>query len=146
PGRLGHHVAVLVEEPDAEVQNFVDDRVVGGPHQVDLHLVGRSHEPVLDDFQRHRIDGAHQRPSLTMTRWPCSATVRLKPGCRTVVAPFSTMMAGPASRFPASISSRRYTGTVTGPEVWSKMHSTRSISAADGGSSPPAGSAGSSSR
>ena len=51
-----HRVALRVEQPDGEVERLVDDHVVGGAHQVGLHLLGRGDETVAHDFGDHRID------------------------------------------------------------------------------------------
>ncbi len=52
PDRDG--VALRVEQPDGEVERLVDDHVVGGAHQVGLHLLGRGDETVAHDFGGHR--------------------------------------------------------------------------------------------
>jgi hypothetical protein len=55
PSPIDDRVALRVEQPDREVERLVDDHVVGGAHQVGLHLLGRGDETVAHDFGRHRI-------------------------------------------------------------------------------------------
>ncbi len=48
-------VAGGVEQADREVERLVDDHVVGGAHQVRLHLFGDADERVAHDFSDDRI-------------------------------------------------------------------------------------------
>ena len=50
-------VAVLGEQADGEVQRLIDDHVVGGAHEVDLHLLGHRHDAVAHDLDQNRIGG-----------------------------------------------------------------------------------------
>ena len=50
-----NRVALRIEHPDGEVERLVDDHVVGGAHQVGLHLLGDGDEAVAHDFGGDRV-------------------------------------------------------------------------------------------
>ena len=109
-----HRIALRVEQPDGEIERLVDDHVVGGAHQVGLHLLGRGDETVAHDFGGDRIDARQAARA-----WPSSAASIVSsaefrsrgrrrrrpsstsPGCTTVVEAYSSISAGPAMRLPA---------------------------------------------
>jgi hypothetical protein len=51
----GHGVAIGREEPDGEVERFVDDHVVGRPHEIGLHLFGHGEHAIADDGGEHGV-------------------------------------------------------------------------------------------
>ena len=44
------------EQPDGEVQRLVDDHVVGGAHEIGLHLFGHRQHAIANDFDGDRIN------------------------------------------------------------------------------------------
>src|SRR6266511_665406 len=72
----GNGVAVSVEEADGEVFGLVNDRTVGGAHEVRLHLAGDGDDGVPDDFRGERIycgaclNARHHAPLTSRTRCP----------------------------------------------------------------------------
>ena len=114
-----HRLRLRREQADGEVERLVDDHVVGGAHQVGLHLVGDGDDAVAHDLGDHGIEGlarlpcalwaghADQRPFPTaMTRLPQASTVSVSPGISTVVDACSSMSAGPLMRLPAASAAR----------------------------------------
>ena len=51
-----HRVACTIKDAHGEIQGFVNDHVVGGSHEVGLHLLGRSHHAIANDLCGHRIN------------------------------------------------------------------------------------------
>ena len=51
----GNRVAVGIEQTDGEILGFVDDHVVGGAHEIGLHLVGDRHHRAADHFDGKSI-------------------------------------------------------------------------------------------
>ena len=73
-----HRVALRVEQADGEVERLVDDHVVGGAHQVGLHLLGRGDETVAHDLGGHGIGAMAAERCLGLARArPCSAPQNL---------------------------------------------------------------------
>jgi hypothetical protein len=48
-------VAGGIEQADGEIERLIDDHVVGGAHQVRLHLFGDADERIAHDFGDDRI-------------------------------------------------------------------------------------------
>ncbi len=120
-----HRLAVFGENTDGEVQRLIDDHIIGGAHQIGLHLLGHRHHAVADDFDENRIDFdraiAHQRgPEIVMTRLPMASTSALSAGRTTVVEACSSISAGPIMRLPASNAERAKVGVSTNPPAASK--------------------------
>src|ERR1700743_1888117 len=92
-------VAITIKEPNREVERFIDDHVVGCPHQIGLHLLGRGDEAVADDLGSDQIDAGrqrrHQLDYTGITRLPRSSTTATSPGGSTVVDAYSWISAGP---------------------------------------------------
>ena len=57
----GDRLALGGEQPDGEVERLVDDHVVGGAHQVGLHLFAHRHDAVADQLGRHRVRRIRRR-------------------------------------------------------------------------------------
>jgi hypothetical protein len=117
PDRNG--IALCIEQADGEIERLVDDHVVGGAHQIGLHLFGCGDETIAHDFRRHRIRpvagrrdlgfqrGIHaQLRKTSITRSPKASTATTSPGCTTVVDAYSSINAGPVMRFSASSAAR----------------------------------------
>ncbi len=106
----GNGLALRSEEADGEIERLVDDEVVGGPHQVGLHLLGDGEEAVADDLDGDGVDGGRRggrgcsshggQLPIAMTRLPKASTTRWSPGATTVVEACSSTRAGPAISLP----------------------------------------------
>ncbi len=55
-----NRLRVRGEQPDGEIQRLVDDHVVGGAHQIGLHLFRDGHHAVADDFDQNGIGAGAQ--------------------------------------------------------------------------------------
>ncbi len=112
-------VALRIEQSNGEVERFVYDHVVGGAHQVGLHLLGSGDETVAHDLGRHRIDAMapgrglglqgcihDQLRRISITRSPKASTSTSSPGCTTVVEAYSSITTGPTIRLLASRAAR----------------------------------------
>src|SRR5262249_30347305 len=104
-----HGVAVGGEQTGGEVERLVDDHVVGGAHQVGLHLLGHGDDAVAHDLGDDRIDlvSVHCHCALpyaptAITKLPNASTSTTEPGSTTVVDACSSISAGPSMRLPAS--------------------------------------------
>ena len=78
-------VALRVEQADGEIERLVDDHVVGGAHQVGLHLLGRGDETVAHDFGGHRIGAGTPADAMAWlsARHPCVSSAESRsPGRR----------------------------------------------------------------
>ena len=95
-------VAVRIEEADGVVERFVDDRIVGGPHEVRFHLIGDRDQRVADDLGGDRIVSSLRHASTVRIMWPEGWTSTRTPGGTTVAEPSSCTIAGPANASPAS--------------------------------------------
>ncbi len=58
-GRFGQHAAVFVVYAEAEVPHFVDDRAVGGAHEVAFHLARGGEQKIVDDLGGDGVQSAH---------------------------------------------------------------------------------------
>ena len=61
-------LALRGEQPDGEVERLVDDHVVGGAHEVGLHLLGHRHDPVAHQLGGHRVVPGVSAPFSAMAR------------------------------------------------------------------------------
>src|SRR6266540_628522 len=86
-------VALRIEEADGKIERLVDDHVVGGAHQIRLHLLGCGDETIAHDFGRNRVGpiaGGRelgfqryihaQLRRISMTRSPKASTMTTSPG------------------------------------------------------------------
>src|SRR5262245_11515782 len=103
----GDGVAISVEEADGKVLGLVDNRTVGGTHEVRLHLTGDGDDGAADDFGGERIycgacrKAGHYVPFTSSTNCPKRFTTAVSSGPRTVTAAGSSITAGPVIRLPA---------------------------------------------
>ena len=44
-----------IEQPDGEILGLVDDHVVGGAHQIGLHLIGDRHHGAANHLRGKRV-------------------------------------------------------------------------------------------
>ena len=52
----GNRVAVGVEKPDGKILGLIDDHVVGGAHEIGLHLIRDRHHRAADHLRRESVD------------------------------------------------------------------------------------------
>jgi hypothetical protein len=51
----GDRVAVGIEKADGKILGLIDDHVVGGPHEIGLHLIRDRHHRAADHFRREGV-------------------------------------------------------------------------------------------
>src|SRR5262249_29310694 len=119
---LGPEQPLRRYEPEAEVLNLVEQRVVGRAHERLVHLERRGREPVANDLGRDDVDGGgrggcgcHRAPSRSRTRSPRRSARTLQRGGTTIVVVHSSMIAGPSTTWSRGSCSRSNTGLSTKP-------------------------------
>src|SRR5262249_8415532 len=107
--RHRHDLGVAIHEHAGKVLALVENGRVGRAHERHSHLAHDRGERLPDDLERDRVDhGPRSR-----TRLPAASTLTRHPRTTPVVAPNSSMMAGPAIRATSGNRSRSYTGVGT---------------------------------